>query len=226
MRSPLARLNVALEICRQRFGPEGDIPLNRIERESARLNEMIGQLLTWNKVESGAREIKKTKVDLAELITDIVADADFEGKSKHRGVVSKIEPCIVEGNRELLRRAVENIVRNAVHYTDEGSSVEMTLCCIEEADSAHATITIRDHGKGVPDEVLSELFKPFYRVGEDRNRETGGAGLGLAIADAAVRFHGGNLRAFNAPDGGLIVEMIIPMHRQKSVATQPPKSIL
>ncbi len=226
LRSPLARLNVALEICKQNFGPEGDIPLNRIERESERLNEMIGQLLTWNKVESGTTEIKKTKVDLAELIADIVADADFEGKSKNRGVVSNIEPCIVEGNRELLRRAVENIVRNAVHYTDEGSNVEMTLRCIDGADGAHVLITIRDHGKGVPDGALSELFKPFYRVGESRDRQTGGAGLGLAIADAAIRFHGGTLRAFNAPDSGLIVEMSIPMHRQKSMATQPPKPTL
>jgi two-component system sensor histidine kinase CpxA len=211
LRSPLARLNVALAICRQRFGPESEIPLDRIEREAEKLNEMIGQLLTWNKVQSGTTEIEKRKVDLAELILEITADADFEAKSQNRAVVSTIEPCILEGNLDLLRRAVENIVRNAVHFTDEGSSVEITLRCTQSADGAHASIAVRDHGKGAPEEVLADLFKPFYCVDEGRDRQTGGAGLGLAITDAAVRFHGGSLRAMNAPDGGLIVEMILPI---------------
>ena len=109
-----------------------------------------------------------------------------------------------------MRRAIENVVRKAVHYTAEGSTVELTLRYIQNAGNPQALITVRDHGKGVPEEALSELFKPFYRIGEGRDRETGGAGLGLAITDAAVRFHGGSLQAVNAPDGGLIVEMTLP----------------
>ena len=126
-------------------------------------------------------------------------------------MVSTIEPCILEGNRDLLRRAIENVVRNAVHYTDEGSTVEVTLRNVRNKGKAQVVVTVLDHGKGVPEEALSELFKPFYRVDEGRDRETGGTGLGLAITDAAVRFHGGSLRAENAPDGGLIVDMTLPV---------------
>jgi two-component system sensor histidine kinase CpxA len=211
LRSPLARLNVALEICRQRSDPEAEIPLYRIEREAEELNEMIGRLLTWNKVESGTTEIEKAKVDFADLVLEIAADADYEARSQNREVVSTIEPCVLEGNLDLLRRAIENIVRNAVHYTVEGSSVEVTLCNVQNKGKAQVVLTVRDHGKGVPEEALAELFKPFYRVDKGRSRETGGTGLGLAIADAAIRFHGGSLRAENAPDGGLIVDMTLPV---------------
>jgi two-component system sensor histidine kinase CpxA len=210
LRSPLARLNVALEICRRHAGPEAEISLERIARESEKLNEMIGQILTWNKVEFGTTELETTKIDAAKLIQEIAADSDYEARSQNRAVVSIIEPCILEGNPDLLRRAIENVVRNAVHYTAEGSTVEVTLRYIQNAGNPQALITVRDHGKGVPEEALSELFKPFYRIGEGRDRETGGAGLGLAITDAAVRFHGGSLQAVNAPDGGLIVEMTLP----------------
>jgi two-component system sensor histidine kinase CpxA len=210
LRSPLARLNVALEICRRHSGPEAEIPLDRIARESEKLNEMIGQILTWNKVEFGMTELETTKIDAAELIQEIAADSDYEARSQNRAVVSIVEPCILEGNPDLLRRAIENVVRNAVHYTAESSTVDVTLGYIQNAGNPQALITVRDHGEGVPEEALSELFKPFYRVGEGRDRETGGAGLGLAITDAAVRFHGGSLQAVNAPDGGLIVEMTLP----------------
>jgi len=211
LRSPLARLNVALGICRQRSDPEAEIPLDRIEREANKLNELIGQILTWNKVDSGTVEIEKIQVDLAGLIQEITSDSDYEARNQNRAVVSKIDACILEGNPDILRRAIENVVRNAVHYTAEGTSVEVILRNVQSAGMRQALITVRDHGKGVPEESLSELFKPFYRVGEGRDRETGGAGLGLAITNAAVHFHGGNLRALNAPDGGLIVEIILPI---------------
>jgi two-component system sensor histidine kinase CpxA len=211
LRSPLARLNVALEICRQNLGPGAVDLLGRIEREAERLTELVGHILTLNKVESGSIKIEKTEIDLAVLVREIAADSDYEAKSKNRAVVSTTEPCILEGNLDLLRRAIENVVRNAVHYTVEGSSVEVTLCNIQSNDEPQALVTVRDHGKGVSEDALPQLFKPFYRVDEGRGRDSGGTGLGLAITEAAVRYHGGRIRAENAPDGGLVVEMTLPI---------------
>jgi two-component system sensor histidine kinase CpxA len=118
-----------------------------------------------------------------------------------------------------LRRAIENVVRNAVHYTAEGSTLEVTLRHIQNAGNQQAFIAVRDHGNGVPEDELSELFKPFHRVGKGRDRESGGVGLGLAITEAAVRQHGGIIRAENAPGGGLIVEMTLPVYRETSLAS-------
>lgn len=211
LRSPLARLNVALEICRRHAGPEVEVFLKRIEQESEKLNDMIGQILTWNKVEFGTTDLETAKVDLTGLVLEITTDADFEARNKNRAVVSTTDSCILEGNPDLLRRAIENVVRNGVYYTDEGTAVEVRLRSVQNVDGAHALITVRDYGKGVSEDALPKLFKPFYRVDESRDTETGGAGLGLAIAEAAVRHHGGSIRAENAGGGGLIVEMTLPI---------------
>lgn len=207
LRSPLARLNVALELCRRKLGPEAEQPLARIERESGKLEEMISQLLTLNVLESGLSKSEYMDIDLEALIRDIANDAAFEAESRGRSVTLDVhQGGVLRGNRELLRRAVENVVRNAVRYTKEGTAVEISL----QVDSGRARISVRDHGDGVPEASLPRLFKPFYRVAEDRNRQTGGVGLGLAISETAVKFHHGEIRAENAPDGGLIVEIILP----------------
>ena len=214
LRSPLARLNVALELCRKRTGQEATVSLDRIERESDRLNEMIGQILTLNRVESDPSLREKTRVDLAGLVREITADAEFEAASLNRKVkVAGLDPCTVEGNEELLRRAIDNVIRNAVRYTPDAGEVEIHLRrvfgCGNTGDTA--VISVRDHGKGVPEESLPHLFRPFYRVGEGRDRQTGGTGLGLAITEAAVRLHNGSVLAANAPGGGLIVEITLPV---------------
>lgn len=212
LRSPLTRLNVALELCRQRFSPDADpLLFDRIEREVEKLNELIGQILTLNKVELGSMELPKTKVDLAKLMEDITDDANYEAQSIGRSVVLTAEPCFLDGNEDILRRAVENIVRNAVQYTAAASAVEVTLRCLKDADNAQVMITVRDHGKGVAEDALPKLFKPFFRIKDEEAGNIGGTGLGLAIAEAAIRFHGGTVRAANAPDGGLIVEIVLPM---------------
>jgi two-component system sensor histidine kinase CpxA len=108
----------------------------------------------------------------------------------------------------LLRRALENVVRNAVRFTAEGSAVEVSL--IRPRDRAVVRISVRDHGAGVPEAALGELFQPFYRVAEARDRQSGGAGIGLAIAEQAVRLHGGSARAENAAEGGLRVILELP----------------
>jgi two-component system sensor histidine kinase CpxA len=215
LRSPLARLSVALGIAKRRAENEapGLIgPLDRIERESERLNELIGQLLTLTRLETSPNEMGKTPVDLGELIAQVVADADFEAQARNRRVeVTVTEECKIQGNVELLRSAVENVVRNGVRYTAENTSVEVTLRCASEGGHGDAIISVRDYGKGVPEEALNDLFRPFYRVADARDRRTGGTGLGLAITERAVRLHGGTIKAANAPEGGLVIEIVLPV---------------
>jgi signal transduction histidine kinase len=212
LRSPLARLNVALELSRQHSGPEAKKSLDRIEQESEKLNELIEELLTLNRFESKMVGQEKRDVEMSILLWEVAADADFEARSMNRGVqVIAASACCVAGNPELLRRAIENVVRNGVRYTKEGSTVEISLRIIKKDNDPYALITVRDHGTGVPEEALSLLFKPFYRVGEGRDRLSGGVGLGLSITEAAVRFHGGTVKALNAPDGGLIIDIQLPV---------------
>ena len=212
LRSPLARLNVALELCRQRSKGEAIKFLQRIEQEAEKLNDLIERILTLNRVESGIAEFKKEKIDLDHLIGQIKADADFEAGSMNRSVkIVSTEKCVVTGNGELIKRAVENIVRNAVLYTAAGSTVEISLKYIERDGDSYAAVTVRDYGPGVPENEMANIFRPFYRIGEDRDRRTGGSGIGLAIADAAVRLHAGSIKTVNVPDGGLSVEIILPV---------------
>jgi two-component system, OmpR family, sensor histidine kinase CpxA len=210
LRSPLARLNVALELARQRSGAEATSALERIQREAENLNEMIGQLLALTRLESGAEGFKKTELDLAQLVRDITGDADFEARSRKRSVkIESPESCTIVGNEQLLRRAIENVVRNAVQYTAEGTEVEVKLECGDR--TGEAVIAVRDHGAGVPENALAEIFRPFYRVDDARDREAGGVGLGLAIADRVIHLHGGTVEAANASTGGLVVRIMLPI---------------
>ena len=211
LRSPLARLNVALELAKQRAGVGATSALERIQREAENLNEMIGQLLTLTRLESGAEGLKKTKFELPELLREVADDADFEARSRNRSVSLKsLVRCSVTASYELLRRAIENVVRNAIQYTAEGTAVEIELRRTGDGETNDAAvITVRDHGSGVPESALKEIFRPFYRVDDARDREAGGVGLGLAIAERAVRLHGGSVEARNADGGGLVVTITI-----------------
>lgn len=212
LRSPLARLNVALDLARRRAGDKATGALDRIERESRRINEMIGQLLALIRGESDADGLQQEMVDLSRLVTEVSEDADFEARGKNRTVrVLASDDCRTRGAYLLLRSAIENIVRNAVHYTDEGTAVEVSLQCQSVDGDGHSVITVRDHGPGVPEETLADIFRPFYRVEEARDPDSGGTGLGLAITARSVSLHHGTVRAFNAPDRGLIVEMRLPV---------------
>lgn len=203
LRSPLARMNVALEIARKKSNPETQPVLERIETESQRLNEMISKLLTLSKLESGSDEFERSTIDLSNLIEEIVEDADYEAAAKGKSVTLAAKTkCNVSGNETLLRSAIENVVRNGLRYTKEGTAVEVAL----KNGGSRATISISDHGGGVPAEEISKLFRPFYRVGEARDRVSGGTGLGLAIAEQAVRAHKGEIKAENV-NGGLRVEI-------------------
>jgi two-component system sensor histidine kinase CpxA len=209
LRSPLARLGVALGLARQRSGPEAASSLDRIERESDNLNEMISQLLTLTRLESGTDGRKRTSVDLASLVRDVAEDADFEARSLNRSVqIVASDKCSINGVEELLRSAVENVVRNAVRFTPEGTAVEVGLTKQNGAGDNFAVISVRDRGNGVPEESLEKIFRPFYRTEDARDRQSGGGtGLGLAITERAVRMHGGTVEATNAPGGGLAVKL-------------------
>jgi len=214
LRSPLARQGVALGLARRRAGTEATSALDRIEREGDRLNEMIGQLLTLTRLESGTDGLENVNVDLNALLQDIADDADFEAHDRNRSVrVVKSEAAAVTGAPEMIRSAIENVVRNAVRHTAEGSSVEVSLLSEALNGRRVALVRVRDHGNGVPENVIEEIFRPFYRVEDDRDRKTGGAGLGLSIAARAVRLHHGTIKASNAKDGGLVVEIRLPVRQ-------------
>ena len=205
LRSPLARMSVALEIAKQKSNAETAPMLTRIEMESRRLNEMISSILTLSKLETGSRDFDKFEVNLTDVVEDIAADADFEAKANGKSVsVIEVQKCRVMGSETLLQSAIENVLRNAVRYTKEGTSVEISLRNV----GGKAIVLISDHGGGVPDNELDNLFRPFYRIGEARERATGGIGLGLAIAEQAVRAHKGTIKAENSADG-LVVEIVL-----------------
>ncbi len=211
-RSPLARLTVALEIARRGGRDESVNALERIGLEAERLNALIGKLLMLARLERGVEEVEKAVVGLAELVEELAADTDFEARGRNCGVkIVSAENSFVVGNRELLRSAVENVLRNAVRHTPENSEVTVALRCLHKAgDGCLAVIEVLDNGPGVPESSLADIFSPFYRVGDARDRKQGGTGLGLAITERTVKLHGGRVWAKNAPGGGLLVTVELP----------------
>ena len=207
LRSPLTRLNIALELIRRRSPEELAPHFDRIERDTARLDALIGELLKLQHLEAET-SVHGEALDLSGLTQQIVDDANLEAEQRGCRVRASLQPgFLVRGNRELLQRAIENVIRNAVRFTADGTEVEVTLA----PQARRAVLTVRDQGPGVPDDALQRIFKPFYRVDGDRARSTGGTGLGLAITERAVNLHGGSVRAQNHPDQGLLVTIELPL---------------
>jgi signal transduction histidine kinase len=204
LRSPLARLGVAVELARS--GENRDAALDRIQKESDRLNALVGELLQATRAEVDPQALRAQPVRLDELLATIVSDCSIEADARGCSLVlDAAGPLTVKGDPELLRRAAENVIRNALRYSPPQSSVDVKLT----PNGALARIQVRDYGPGVPEEALNRIFEPFYRVEGDRNRDSGGVGLGLAIARRAVELHKGKLQAHNVHPG-LLVEMEIP----------------
>jgi len=209
LRSPLARLNIALELVR-REGSNSPKHLERIAKESEKLNEMIGQLLTITRLEGGGNRRETGPVALDDLLRKVVDDANYEGKASGHGAILTIsQSATIQGVEKLLHSALENVVRNGLRYTTPDGPVAVTLD--GDATGDNAVITINDCGPGVPAADLPKLFQPFYRVSEARDRESGGAGVGLAIAERAIRLHGGTITAATPPLGGLQVTITLPL---------------
>jgi len=200
LRSPLARLCVAVELARSKTS--NDAMLDRIEKEAERLNSLVSELLQVTRAEGDPSKRRTEPVQLDELIEEIVEDTSIEASAKNcRLELKAAQPVHMPGDAELLRRAVENVVRNAIRYAPEGTVIDIEL----HASGNWAEVSVRDRGPGVPEQSLPRIFDAFYRVEEDRDRASGGVGLGLAIAKRAVELHKGKLYARNANPGLMVV---------------------
>lgn len=209
LRSPLARMRLAVGLAQQ---PGGDVgaQIARLETEIGRLDALIGGILDVSRLESGARSLQRVHVDLVAVLDAIVADARFEAESSLREIAWTPPPTMpIQADPHWLAAAIENVIRNALRYAPTGSCVDVTLSA--DATSAQAVLVVRDRGPGVETDQLGRIFEPFYRVAEARERSSGGAGLGLAIAARVVRAHGGSITAARA-EPGLAVTMTLPLN--------------
>lgn len=204
LRSPLARLALATELARSDQDPSRH--LDRIEREAERLNALVSELLQVTRAEGDAARMRFEPVSLDAVANEVIEDARLEAGARglrvEWGAREKVE---IEGDAELLRRAMENIVRNALRYAPADTAVQVSVA----SAGGQPLVSVRDQGPGVPESELSRIFDAFYRVGTDRDRASGGAGLGLAIARRAVELHRGSMQAKNASPG-LLVEIRLP----------------
>jgi two-component system sensor histidine kinase CpxA len=208
LRSPLTRMNVALGLAYRKINPEAKPQLERIEREAARLNDLIRQMLFLSQLENQTNAQPSREIDLGRLLTEVVADADFEARHNDRAArLDRCDRARVRGIEELLRRALENVIRNAIRYTAINTDVIVQLVSNLGGISV---IQVTDRGPGMPDGEIERIFQPFYRVSESRDSASGGVGLGLAIARRAIEVHGGEIEARNLAEGGFQVEIRLP----------------
>ena len=213
LRSPLARLNVALGLARRHSAVGAGEHLDRIELETERLNTLIGQLLTMARVDSGVGLERRTVFDLAAIVDEVAMDADYEARGRRCVVeVSGARNCLVSGSPDMMRGAIENVVRNAVRHTADGTSVDILLERRDLDGRPTVAIQVRDHGPGVPEKAVPSLFVPFCRVATGHADNHGGTGLGLAITRRVLEVHGGTATAGNAGSGGFVVSLELPLH--------------
>ena len=208
LRSPLARLQVAIEMARQQPEKAGELT-QRIEKECHRLDELVGELLTLSRLEANVHNKNTDYFDINGLVDSIVNDARFEAESQNKLVAySNEKETLLKGSIELLRRAFENIIRNAIYYTPENTQVTVTT----EIESNNIVITVCDAGKGIDEAKLADVFQPFVRIKDDKqNVKIPGYGLGLAIARRAIEIHQGSIKAYNQSKGGLCIEIKLPI---------------
>jgi two-component system sensor histidine kinase CpxA len=218
VRSPLARLNVALDLARERKGE--DSTFEHMQHDLDRLDQTMERLLTLARLDTSAAPRSASLLDLTELVSHIVADAQFELKGQDRSIeFDTSDDCTIAGNSQLLHSAIENVIRNAIRYTSPHSAVQVTIRKTHLEDLARAHLTVRDHGPGVPDGELGNIFRPFYRISDSRDPDSGGAGLGLSIADRVIRLHGGQISAENAEGGGLCIKILLPLADQSGASS-------
>ena len=207
LRSPLARMQAAIGL--QRQDPRQTAALvERIERECGRLDALIGELLTLHRLEAAAEGTWSVEtIDLMDVLQGVVEDADFEARAEGREVVLEGQGSFVARvHGELIYRALENVIRNAVKYTAEGTAVQVQARIDTAADAL--VVTVLDRGPGVPEAMRERMFQPFVRL--EGTEAVRGVGLGLAIARRAVHLHGGDIRASARPGGGLQMLVQIP----------------
>ncbi len=205
LRSPLARLKFALKLART--SQDTNAAIDRIEKDVDRIASLVSDIveITFAEVDPALRGA--VSVNIAEVVDEVVRDCAVEAGARGCRIefVGSIDGQVL-GSRELLRRAIENVLRNAVRYSPEGSTILVSLSEKEQA----AVIVVRDHGPGVPDDMLVRIFDPFFRVEEARTPNSGGTGLGLSIAKRAMQAHHGTISAENS-EPGLRVKLVIPL---------------
>ena len=208
LRSPLTRLQVAIGLARQ--SPDKiEASLTRIERESVRMEKLVSELLTLSRLDASGHLLANDEIDFGELVMNIIEDAKFEAEANGRALEFVGDSAAyIKGDTELLYRAVENVVRNAVKYTALGTTVMVDAQLDLNRNEVH--LSVLDRGPGVPAEELNLIFEPFFR-GAATERSLDGHGLGLAIAVRVVNNHGGRLVAFNRQGGGLVVKISLPI---------------
>lgn len=199
LRTPLARLRVALELARKRNGESAE--LDRMELEAERINALIDEIMQFVRLNASQQELRTEPVTLFALLNEIAEATHLSEQRIHIDCPREVQ---LQADRKLLERAIDNIVQNALKYSEGDVNIEIR----KQERMIH--ISIRDHGPGVEAEQLEALFKPFYRTDEARGRSTGGYGLGLAIAAQAIKAHGGTIKAKNHPEGGL--EVTLQLH--------------
>jgi len=208
LRSPIARMRLALALARSSDAHERAEMLDRIEQDTIQLDSMLDRILTVARLESGQYKPKFESLPLNDVVDEVLDDARFEAAATDATVNYTDDAIVsVNGDPGLLRSAIENVVRNAIFYSGEGGIVDVRL----RVADGQAVLTVCDNGKGVPEEALPLLFKPFYRVDDSRGTTTGGMGLGLAIVRNAMAAHGGTVTARNVSPHGLEVELRLPV---------------
>jgi two-component system sensor histidine kinase CpxA len=221
LRSPLARLSVALELAREAGAPSMKAPLDRIENEAARVNDLVGQLLTLSHMESMQGLSGEADLSLRDLVECLLPDLEYEAAGRRRRLLaSDIQDCTVSGDPVMLQRAFENVVRNAICHSPEQGVIEIGLQRIERDGLKFGVLRIADSGPGVPADELQSILLPFYRADKSRQSSTGGFGVGLAIANRAVKLHRGQIAIRNRPEGGLVVEMSFPLAAARQPAAE------
>lgn len=207
LRSPLTRLRMAQALATRKQGESAD--LTRIDVEAQRLEAMIGKLLELSSVQVDSH-LNRDVLSLSDLCGELLADGQFEAEQMGKALVASDVPLrSISCHPQWLMSALENIVRNGVYYSK--TQVRVSLVVTKLANTDHVVIRVEDDGEGVPEDELSSIFRPFYRVSTARDRHSGGAGLGLAIAENAIRQHNGTVRAARSELGGLLVEVALPL---------------
>ena len=209
LRSPLTRLQIAIELGRNKSNHLADKEFNRIESECFKLNTLIGEILDYARLDVSTSKLNKSRISLPSVLDSIINDANYEFyEKKPRVIIGSIQPCRLMLDKRLIHRAIENILRNALRYSPKGQVVIVSL--YKDPSKHCVIIDIEDNGPGVPSSQLIKIFNPFYRVDTARAKKTGGYGLGLAIAKQAIQLHGGEIHATNRQQGGLLVRITLP----------------
>ena len=210
LRSPLARLQIAIELGRNKTGGLAELEFQRMEMECLRLNTLIGEILEFARLDKSVDQLNRTHVPVIPLLQKLIEDANFEFDNSKPGELPNTSPIQeLYIDERLIHRAIENIIRNAYRYSppDEAVTIELST----DASKQYFIIDILDRGPGVPEEQLETILNPFYRVDTSREKKTGGYGLGLAIADKAAKQHQGTITAMNRKNGGLCVRITLPI---------------